>query len=693
MFTTRSINGNSVFINDFDVTTNQGWSSDQIVEYVQQQGGGGSGNISGGPFTGPNYILTTNGTQTIKQTQPTITTAGSAIILNVDPVNNNCILQGGTGSGYVKTNNVQCSDIQANTPSAGLYIHDPYGNAAITIDAGQSGGEFHAYSADSTSLGTTTSGSVLALYQNNTSNLELQDDGIHLPLLGAGVLKKTASGPITSSTIVNSDVNAAAAIAYSKLALTNSIVNADINSTAGIVYSKLNLSNSIQNADINSGAAIAYSKLALNNSIVNSDINSTAAIAYSKLALSNSIVNADINSAAAIAFSKLTTMLNNTVLGNISGSTTTPSSVPVTNINTANTLVLRDGTGSSQFGTVSANQFIGPATQVNLVNETASSNFIIPFIDSGAPSNTVLGYNSSTSTNNLQINPSTGAVTIANGPTISATAMNVPATYNFNGTTMNWAGGNMTFQGTGTIKISPTGTTGALNLIFNNGNKNVNISTTDAAGTAGIQCQTTNSSATFPSYTFTGRTNYGMWSSSATTIDFTCGGINAIQMSSVTLRPATAGTVNCGTATLYWLAVNSQAYNTISDENKKHDIQLLTDHLGSDCTTFIRRLTPKSFRYNEGSNETVYGFISQDVEVALEDQGLDPIADEQLWNEEIINDDDGNYVETIQMLRLDNLHAPTIGAVKEIDARVTTLENTIQQLLKKIEILEGFIGN
>ena len=50
----------------------------------------------------------------------------------------------------------------------------------------------------------------------------------------------------------------------------------------------------IVNADVSAGAAIAYSKLALTGSISNSDINSSAAIAYSKLALSASITRTDI---------------------------------------------------------------------------------------------------------------------------------------------------------------------------------------------------------------------------------------------------------------------------------------------------------------------------------------------------------------------------------------------------------------
>lgn len=108
-----------------------------------------------------------------------------------------------------------------------------------------------------------------------------------------------------STLITNADVDPNAAIAYSKLNLTNGIVNADINASAAIAYSKLNLATSIVNADIAVGAAIAYSKLNLTGSILNADINASAAIAYSKLNLTGSIVNADISASAAIAYSKL----------------------------------------------------------------------------------------------------------------------------------------------------------------------------------------------------------------------------------------------------------------------------------------------------------------------------------------------------------------------------------------------------
>ncbi len=75
-------------------------------------------------------------------------------------------------------------------------------------------------------------------------------------------ITNTGITAIQSGVIVNADVNAAAAIAYSKLNLTGQIVNNDIGSSASIAYSKLALSNSIVNADINTAAAIAVSKLA-----------------------------------------------------------------------------------------------------------------------------------------------------------------------------------------------------------------------------------------------------------------------------------------------------------------------------------------------------------------------------------------------------------------------------------------------
>jgi hypothetical protein len=122
-----------------------------------------------------------------------------------------------------------------------------------------------------------------------------------VPLLTGPIL----SADITDGTIVNADINAAAAIARAKLDFGAGLVNVDIAAAAAVAYSKLNLANSIVNADIAAAAAIAWSKINSTGLILNADIGAAAAIAYSKLALANSIVNADISATAAIAYSKL----------------------------------------------------------------------------------------------------------------------------------------------------------------------------------------------------------------------------------------------------------------------------------------------------------------------------------------------------------------------------------------------------
>ena len=89
----------------------------------------------------------------------------------------------------------------------------------------------------------------------------------------AGDLAGTATSPqIASGVIVNSDVNAAAAIARSKLDFGSGLVNGDVAAAAAIARSKLDFGSGLVNSDIAAAAAIAYSKLALSNSIVNGDI-------------------------------------------------------------------------------------------------------------------------------------------------------------------------------------------------------------------------------------------------------------------------------------------------------------------------------------------------------------------------------------------------------------------------------------
>lgn len=71
----------------------------------------------------------------------------------------------------------------------------------------------------------------------------------------------------TITSLVNADIDAAAAIAYSKLSLSNSIVNADVSSAAAIANSKLNLSSIAQNV-VFAGTVAADSTFGIKSSAV-----------------------------------------------------------------------------------------------------------------------------------------------------------------------------------------------------------------------------------------------------------------------------------------------------------------------------------------------------------------------------------------------------------------------------------------
>ena len=115
---------------------------------------------------------------------------------------------------------------------------------------------------------------------------------------------------ILNGEIVNADVSASAAIAYTKLALSNSIVNADIAAGAAIVYSKLDLANSIVSADIVNGTIVAA-----DTTISLAQLAAQTASAGDITASSQKITNvADgVNPADAVNYSQLTAVSNGIV--------------------------------------------------------------------------------------------------------------------------------------------------------------------------------------------------------------------------------------------------------------------------------------------------------------------------------------------------------------------------------------------
>lgn len=99
---------------------------------------------------------------------------------------------------------------------------------------------------------------------NSSSTLpSLADGSLWIGNASAAATAVAISGDITLSNagvaaiaagvIVDADIAAAAAIAYSKLNLGSSIVNADVSASAAIAYSKLNLTGAIVDADLTDG--------------------------------------------------------------------------------------------------------------------------------------------------------------------------------------------------------------------------------------------------------------------------------------------------------------------------------------------------------------------------------------------------------------------------------------------------------
>ena len=203
------------------------------------------------------------------------------------------------------------------------------------------------------------------------------DRTITFPDVTGTVITTGDTGSVTSAmlldgTVVNADINASAAIAYSKLATltsANILVGSSSNvATSTAVTGDITISNTgvtsiatgvIVNADIDTSAAIAYSKLATltsGNIVVGNASNTAASVAVTgDIAISSTgltsiaagvILDADINASAAIVDTKLAQI---TTAGKVANSATT-----ATNANTPSAIVTRDASGNFSAGTITA---------------------------------------------------------------------------------------------------------------------------------------------------------------------------------------------------------------------------------------------------------------------------------------------------------------------------------------------------
>jgi hypothetical protein len=152
---------------------------------------------------------------------------------------------------------------------AGSGVPSGTNGQVIVYDAGNSAASV-AMSGDISIVanGTTTIGS------NKITTAMVQDDAI-------------TAAKLANDAVVNASVASGAAIAYSKLSLSNSIVAGDL--TADCVTAVKLADNAVVNASVDASAAIAYSKLNLSTSIVAGDL-ATDSVETLKIA-NNAVTN------------------------------------------------------------------------------------------------------------------------------------------------------------------------------------------------------------------------------------------------------------------------------------------------------------------------------------------------------------------------------------------------------------------
>ena len=177
----------------------------------------------------------------------------------------------------------------------------------------------------------------------------------------------------------------------------------------GTVTSTMIADGTITNTDINASAAIAHSKLAsitAGQVLLGNATNVATATALSGDVTVNSsgvtaigtgvIVNADINASAAIADTKLATI---STAGKVSNSATT-----ATSANTVSAIVARDASGNFSAGTITAN-----------LTGTASNASAVPWSGVSSKPTTISGYGITDAPTLSGNNALTGANTFTNG--------------------------------------------------------------------------------------------------------------------------------------------------------------------------------------------------------------------------------------------------------------------------------------
>lgn len=174
------------------------------------------------------------------------------------------------------------------------------------------------------------------------------------------------------SNIVNADIAAGAAIAYSKLNLGGNIADGDISTMAAIEYSKLSLASSIKNTDLAVGVGTSASNIvALNGSAQLPAVSGALLTNLTASLISISAYGTSTSSSSPVAQSALMIAFGTTT-SITSGSTFTITNLPFTSSSSYVLMTTQADTGTVGSGAVT--QSSGSQALITNVSVPAGSN-------------------------------------------------------------------------------------------------------------------------------------------------------------------------------------------------------------------------------------------------------------------------------------------------------------------------------
>ena len=582
------------------------------------------------------------------------------------------------------------------------------------------------------------------------------DRTITFPNVTGTVVTTGDSGTVTGTmiadnTIVNAEVSPTAAIAFSKLASlasANIIVgNASGVPTATAVTGDVTITNSgvtaiasnvIVNADINSAAAIAYSKLALSSGITNTDVGASAAIVYSKLALSSGITNTDINASAAIAGTKISPNFgsqNIVTNGNItaanyiaaSGTAAAPS---ITFTGDPNTGIYSPGADQVAISTGGNGRITVDASgNVNIDSNTL-------YVDA-VNNRTGMGTSSPNSSYKLDVagailsSSSLSEIAIANRATNAAAWAFYSQSGEFNIYQWSAITSRLVIDTSGKVGIGTTAPQAQLQVldqikISDSTQAQGSLQLGDGASTSfNVGLARWNGSTNAPGAAGLGYFSQGTGNSGGHYF-YTGDAVAGSQTIRATIDPSGRLLVGVIASPAHQLQVatdsagkpSTNTWTIVSDERIKEDIELADLSL---CYQAVKDIPLKRYKWKDTvyTEEQVHdrhklGWISQDVKAVFPkavrisefkynqvfSETVTPVVDEEL-------DEDGNVVipaqperierelvsediiEDCHDLNADQLYAAMYGAVQMLMIKVEALEASNADLLARLSALEG----